>query len=178
MFETLGTRDLKRFEELLEEAVEAAKDLDERQKVEKLRQYLKANWDGLVDWRQRPGPQPEGAKSLGAIEGQVRHIAAARMKRRGASWTKRGANNMLQLRLLGEMDRLGSWLCSWQNQRWPEVTERASQLTAKEVVKRLAGVNSGEWLRASLPLLGTKYRFSPLEEALYKLSHTLSLEAC
>lgn len=178
VLEALGAGDLRRLEELLEEGVEAAKDPQECQKVEKVRQYLKANWDGLVDWRQRPGPQPEGAKGLGAIEGQVRHIAAARMKRRGANWTKRGANNMLQLRLLGEMDQLGSWLYRWQSRRWPEVTERASQVTAKEVVKRLAGVDRGAWLRASLPILGTKYRFSPLGEALYKLSHTLSLEAC
>lgn len=84
-----------RLEELLKEAIEATKEPRQRQKVEKLWKYLRANWDGLVDWRQRPGPQPEGAKRLGAMEGQVRHIAAVRMKRWGASWTKSGANNML-----------------------------------------------------------------------------------
>lgn len=170
--------DLGRLEELLKEAIEATKEPRQRQKVEKLWKYLRANWDGLVDWRQRPGPQPEGAKGLGAMEGQVRHIAAVRMKRWGASWTKSGANNMLQLRLLGKMNKLGSWLNRWQSCRWPEVAEQASQMTAKEVVKRLKAVNSGEWLRASLPLLGTKHRFTPLGRALYSLSHNLSLQAC
>lgn len=170
IFEALAAGDLNRLEEHLKEAIETTKEPRQRQKAEKLWKYLKANWEGLVDWRQRPGPQPEGAKGLGAMEGQVRHIAAARMKRRGASWSKKGANNMLQLRLLAKMNQLGAWLEKWQSSRWPEITEQASQIAAREVIKRLKAVKSGEWLRSSLPLLRTKYRFSPLGRALYSLS--------
>jgi len=178
VFKALAAGDLGRLEELLEEAVAATKEPQQRRKAEVLRQYLKANWDGLVDWRQRPGPQPEGARGLGAMEGQVRHIAAARMKRRGASWSKRGANNMLQLRLLAEMDRIRDWLESWQSRRWTQATEKAAQAVTEEVPKRLAAAGGGEWLRATLPLLRTKAGSSPLGRALSSLSHISSLQAC
>lgn len=60
-----------------------------RRRVLALREYLLANWDGL-----RALPEED---RLGAIEGQVRHTIARRMKRIGARWTREGADRMARL---------------------------------------------------------------------------------
>lgn len=176
VFRALAEGNLKRLEALLDEAVESAKEPEHRRKAEELRVYLKANWEGLEDWRRKPGPQPGGAKGLGAMEGQVRHLAAARMKRRGASWSRRGANHMVQLRLLDGMERLGQWLQEWQERRWPQLAGGGAKVS--RVVERLAKEDPEEWLRACIPALRTAFRSGPLGRALYALSHIPALRAC
>lgn len=171
----LGAGELDRLEQVLRQALEEAATVEVRTRVLQLRQYLKANWDGLVDWRKRPGPQPEGAKSLGAMEGQVRHIAAARMKRRGASWTKVGANNMLQLRLLDQTDELNQWLDKWEGQRGSRSVPRARKDVPSQVLERLSKFDPAEWLRAGIPLIQTKAGRSPLGRALKGLASMHSI---
>ncbi|MGO0121789.1 hypothetical protein [Desulfothermobacter acidiphilus] len=61
-------------------------------RIEKLWQYLKENWSGIVT--------SSAAEHLGAIEGQVQRNVARRMKRLGASWTEAGADRMPGVLLL------------------------------------------------------------------------------
>ncbi|MCL6444415.1 MAG: ISLre2 family transposase [Alicyclobacillus sp.] len=60
-----------------------------RERVRALRQYLRANWEGI----RRDG----AAESLGAMEGQVFHQFARRMKRHGGWWSEEGAHRLARV---------------------------------------------------------------------------------
>lgn len=166
----IDAEDLERLAQVLDQAVETARDPEAKKRAQETRQYLKANWDALGDWRKRPGPQPTGAKNLGTMESQVRHIAAGRMKRNGTSWCPDGANNMLQLRLLSEMDALDSWLEARDARRWVVTGEYAAIQAATRVVEGLKKADPAEWLRAGLPYLESRTSHTPLGRALKGLS--------
>ena len=127
----------ERLDALLQRAALTAPHPKAKERAQEARRYLQANWEGLGDWRKRPGPQPPGAKQLGTMESQVRHIAAARMKRRGASWGKVGANNMIQLRLLGHTGELHNWLDRRGAQRSEAMVRRRGRHERSRVIERL-----------------------------------------
>lgn len=166
----IDAEDLERLAKILNQAVETAGDPEARKRATETRQYLRANWDALGDWRKRPGPQPTGAKNLGAMESQVRHIAARRLKRTGTSWCPGGANNMLQLRLLSQMDALDNWLEARDSRRWTATGEYATKQTATRVIESLKKADPAEWLRAGLPYLESRTAHTPLGRALKGLS--------
>ena len=58
------------------------------------RRYVKYNVVAGVDWRNRVSYVPKDARSLGTMESNGDKLAANRMKKRGMSWTIRGANHM------------------------------------------------------------------------------------
>lgn len=90
---------------LLADTWRAANDDPERwEELLALEGYLSGNRDGLVDWRRRAGVVSEVC--LGAMESNVDKPFATRFKRRGMSWTRRGAHHMakvLELRANGEL---------------------------------------------------------------------------
>ncbi|SFQ43443.1 ISLre2 family transposase [Salibacterium halotolerans] len=67
------------------------------EKVKKLRSYILENWDRIIDWRDHVEDPPEGARSLGAMESNQRHVTF-RMKRRGMHWSPRGAEAMVKIK--------------------------------------------------------------------------------
>jgi len=166
----IEAEDLERLAAVLDRAVETAPNAEAKKRAQETRRYLKANWDALRDWRKRPGPQPVGAKDLGTMESQVRHIAAERMKGNGTSWCPSGANNMLQLRLLKHMDALHSWLEERDSRRWAMTGQHGMGAVATQVLNRLSTTDPGEWLRAGLPYMESKSRNTPLGRALKALS--------
>jgi len=116
-----------------------------REKVRALRQYLEANWEGIRT--------SEEAERLGAIEGQVFHQVARRMKRHGARWSSAGADHLARL------------LAARANGELSEFTPRARPMDQK-LLKRLATTpvlvsevpaamrdDPATWLRASPPAL-------------------------
>ena len=62
---------------------------------------------GLKDYRL--AVEGEDLRGLGAIEGNVDKLIASRMKKRGMSWTKRGANRMARLINLRDRGQLHLW---------------------------------------------------------------------
>ncbi len=64
----------------------------------KAREYVLKRIEKGVDWRKKGEAMgleiPEGARGLGAIEGNVSNLFADRMKDRGMSWTISGAHHM------------------------------------------------------------------------------------
>jgi hypothetical protein len=52
----------------------------------------------------------DGLRGLGAIEGNVDKLIAERLKKRGMSWTKQGADRMARLISLREMGKLNTWI--------------------------------------------------------------------
>jgi hypothetical protein len=82
-------------------------DSDKAREIMRLRGYLMENCYGLRDYRLVV--DGDGLRGLGAIEGNVDKLIADRMKRRGMSWTKQGANSMARLISLRERGDLNTW---------------------------------------------------------------------
>jgi hypothetical protein len=72
--------------------------------IMRLRGYLMDNCYGLRDYRLEV--KGEGLRGLGVVEGNVDKLFADRMKKRGMSWTKEGANRMAKLISLSRSGRL------------------------------------------------------------------------
>jgi hypothetical protein len=112
-----------------------------KKRVKELKNYLVDNWSGIAQL-----PEEE---RLGAIEGQVRHTIARRMKRIGARWTLEGA------------DRMGRLLAAKANGELARYTGKTESTLAKllkeePVVEKVATCHQedvGAWLRATMPAL-------------------------
>lgn len=112
----------------------------QKKRLRALEKYLKNNWEGIVQL-------PE-AWRLGAIEGQVFHHLARRMKRHGARWSVKGA------------DHLARVLAAQGSGEWPRrehvekewVSEKGTNREMRKWGRKLAQV-AGEWLRGSMPAL-------------------------
>ncbi|MGO0121810.1 ISLre2 family transposase [Desulfothermobacter acidiphilus] len=112
-----------------------------RRRIEKLWQYLKENWSGIVT--------SSAAEHLGAIEGQVQHNVARRMKRLGASWTEAGADRMARVLAARANGVLGR-----HTSRWPVLLarqEHLAQAVRLEVKRKIE--EAGSWHKAGLPAL-------------------------
>ncbi|GER66264.1 hypothetical protein BpJC7_04030 [Weizmannia acidilactici] len=73
--------------------------MDEKhlKKVKEFRTYIPKNWDRIFDWREKVENVPVGARGLGAIESNQRHISF-RMKKRGMHWSKVGGEAMVKIK--------------------------------------------------------------------------------
>ena len=67
-----------------EEARKALADKERALEISGLRSYILDNASGLADYRLKP-EKSEGLRGLGGIEGNVNHLIASRMKKRGMS---------------------------------------------------------------------------------------------
>ena len=112
-----------------------------RRRVLALGDYLLANWDGLK-------ALPEEDR-LGAIEGQVRHTIARRMKRIGARWTPEGADRMARLLAAKSNDELLRHLG-----RKASPAPESMTLPTVDIGRMSAQAEDVEaWLRAKVPAL-------------------------
>jgi hypothetical protein len=68
---------------------------DEAKEVAQLRSYPMANAFGLRDYRLEV--DGDGLRGLGAMESNIDKLIANRMKKRGMSWTIKGAQRMSRL---------------------------------------------------------------------------------
>ena len=66
-------------------------------KIKEFRSYILKNWERIFDWRDKVENVPEGARGLGAMESNQRHISF-RMKKRGMHWSKKGAEAMVKVK--------------------------------------------------------------------------------
>ena len=123
----------------LREAFKRARKAQQK-RIRALERYLKNNWEGIVQL-------PE-AWRLGAIEGQVFHHLARRMKRHGARWSDRGADHLarvLAAKGSGELERLSG-----------EKSERVSEERVRRVMRnwgRKLARAAGDWLEGGMPAL-------------------------
>lgn len=85
------------------------------EKQDELIQYLEDNWQGLYgSWslREKVEAQEVLVVGSGAVEKNIELVIGRRFKKRGMSWSRAGANNLLKLRI-HRQDRV-AWEAWWQ----------------------------------------------------------------
>lgn len=136
--------DVARADAILRQARETAVDEEAAASVAQLRGYLLDNAHGLRDYRLDIGHQ-DGLRGLGAIESNVDKLIANRMKKRGMSWTRKGANRMARLINLREQGQLHLWVTHRAKKHRPH-RSRSPAFTP-----RANDTECGAWLEAGLP---------------------------
>lgn len=134
--------------------------------IEKARAYVEAHICKGIDWRHRGAQVPSGARSLGTMESNGDKLVANRMKKRGMSWTIRGAQHLakiLQLNANGELVNLcrGRW-------RSRATACKRSRLPAGSPSVRTA---KGQWLQVTIPVLIGPHASRPWAQALRALAN-------
>jgi hypothetical protein len=132
--------------------------------IARLRSYILDNTTGLADYRLKL--DRHGLRGLGAIEGNVDKLVARRMKKRGMSWTIRGAQRMTRLLQMQQEGQIPSWRSA------PKLREPAV-IWRKEPARRAKDKKSdtGAWLNMDLPALQGPHRNRPWVLALNYLAH-------
>lgn len=113
---------------------------NQKKRIMKLYKYLQENWVGIV--------ASPGTKRLGAIEGQIQHNLARRMKRLGARWTISGGDRMarvLAAKANGELTN--------HTARWLVDHQKLKEIVHVKPVEKQKAEDVEKWLRASVPAL-------------------------
>ena len=163
VYESCITGEITKVDRLLIEAQEKA-DSDKAKEIMRLRGYLMENRYGLRDYRLEV--DDGGLMGLGAIEGNVDKLIADRMKKRGMSWTKRGADRMARLISLRERGDLNTWV-KYQNKPRP-IPAREKALPKGDQYQHR---DNAAWLSASLPALHGPHSDRPWVRILWALAH-------
>lgn len=135
--------DIAIVEKLLMQAQQGT-DKERAKEIMKLRGYLMDNCYGLRDYRLEVSG--DGLRGLGAMEGNVDKLFADRMKRRGMSWTKKGANRMAELISLSRMGKLEVSKRSCVKPT-PALLKKGGDVSQKKFHER----DGGAWLQTEMP---------------------------
>jgi hypothetical protein len=134
---------LQGVQEILGSAAKKARG-PKRKRITDLERYICNNWAGIQ--------AANTGASLGAIEGQNRHILCARMKHRGCRWSEKGSDYMARLLTYQAEGNLES-LAKRDSNIDSKITEIAAGLSEqKEHVKTTVN-QAGDWLQARMPAL-------------------------
>ncbi|MBI2304156.1 MAG: ISLre2 family transposase [Chloroflexi bacterium] len=138
------------------------------QRIAELRAYILENAGGLVDYRVKLGIA--GLRGMGAIEGNVDKLVASRMKKRGMSWTIRGAQRMARLIQMQHEGDIPSWRDTSQPRR-PAVVQGPAPSPKPTNDQH----DPGAWLNVNLPALQGPHHNRPWALALRRMAHTRSV---
>lgn len=137
--------DISTVEGLLLE-VQQSMDTYRVEEITELRNYLMTNSHGLRDYRLEV--DDGNLRGLGAIEGNVDKLVANRMKKRGMSWTIKGAQRMARLISLREMGQIHHWITHKDEPKYKRLSTK--EVSKSKVTKRR---DTGAWLKAEMPAL-------------------------
>jgi len=157
--------EIDKVDKLLAQAQQRAT-AEQSKEVARLRGYLMGNSFGLRDYRMEVSG--DGLRGLGTIEGNVDKLVANRLKKRGMSWTIKGAHRMTRLVNLREMGELHSWITHKDKQRTDKPPRQGRQTTK---LKPKAGTAEEVWLEAGLPALSGPNQNRPWVQVLRSLIH-------
>ena len=128
------------------------------------REYIESNLVNAMDWRNRVPNAPPDARGLGTMESNGDKLTANRMKKRGMSWTIRGANRMgktIQLSRNRELSRF----CHRRPVRGrlsPPPRDQSMATTPR----------ASDWAKASVPALTGPHNSRPWATGLRRLLRT------
>lgn len=160
--------DIEAADSLLREA-QADRGGDSANRIAQLRGYLWDNRPGLKDYRLTEGYA--GLRGLGAIEGNVDKLIASRMKKRGMSWTKAGANRMARLIDLRESGELHSWITSGSVRKQAEPPAKTQPLRERSTLTITVERTVESCFQAGLPALHGPHANHPWVRALRDIAH-------
>ena len=130
------------------------------------RQYVESNVCSGMDWRNQVANAPPDARSLGTMESNGDKLTANRMKKRGMSWTIRGAQRMgkvIQLERNGELARF----CHRPRRRVRRETIHPPH-RHRQAASRTPKI---EWLDMPLPAMSGPHSSRPWARSLRNLAH-------
>jgi hypothetical protein len=130
---------------------------------EKERKHILRVLDRGIDWRKKVTTMeiPEGARGLGAMEGNESNLFSDRMKDRGMSWTISGAQRMgkaIELTRNGELNNFVGFR--------PKMERRADQSLSFDIFSHKDVYTE----QASIPSLHSQHAFRPWARALKELT--------
>ena len=120
------------------------------------REYVESNMVNGVDWRNRVPDAPPDARSLGTMESNGDKLTANRMKKRGMSWTIRGANRMAKAIQLSRNGELAGF-CHRQAVHEPIRGRRCRPSHDQTTIR----TRSSDWADASVPALSGPHSSLP-----------------
>ena len=123
---------------------------EQAQRIAKAYHYLKANRDGIADYRMKLGEEGKGLRRTGAMEGNVDKLVVRRMKNQGMSWSLKGIRRLLCVRFLVLEGKLNDWLTE-EKTELPLIGLSAKKV--RKIVTNLSEQEPDAWLEAGLPAL-------------------------
>ena len=150
-------------------ALMSAADDPETDTARRDRLYVESNVSNGVDWRNRVPNAPLDARALGTMESNGDKLTANRMKKRGMSWTIRGAHRMakvIQLKRNGEL----SDFCRTQR-RW---SRRETELSTHRHSGTMTKTRVSDWPEASVPALSGPHNAPTMDSLPQKTCPTLT----
>lgn len=138
----------------------------ERNEIQRVIRYLSDNVSGLMDYRLKEGGECTHLRRTGAIESNVDKLVANRMKKKGMSWTIKGARHMACLLMLSAERKLPE-ICKPKRAKTTIVTstKKARRVLVKNIVEL-----EEKWLHGTIPALYGPHQGRPWAKALKHLS--------
>ena len=152
-FQAARTGDDEELKRLIAEAWKATKSDDTRrhEDLQKLEHYLSANRDALPDWYRRVDPGAKEPVRLGAMEANMDKPYAQRFKKRGMSWTIKGAHHLAKVIELQENGELEA-TCRRRGQ--PQLLQRLRPASAATTALRSSMLSSPPFQATFAPRWG------------------------
>ena len=120
--ESIVRKDQKALLENLEKAKVSHPKSKAKEEIERLKKYLLNNWEGLWDYREKIPGLPEDCRGLGGMESNIDKYAN-RFKKKGMSWSRRGATNMAKVMNASANGNLKERLREYSWNIWEEARE-------------------------------------------------------
>ena len=128
------------------------------------REYVESNLSNGVDWRNRVPNAPPDARSLGAMESNGDKLTANRMKKRGMSWTIRGAHRMSKVIQLSRNGELSEFCRSRRRS-----DRRETDLPPRKRREVVSKTQVSDWVEMSVPALSGPHSSRPWAHSLRNL---------
>lgn len=145
-----------------------AKDRKEKYQLKELYTYIDQNRDGINPVKRiQDKAIRDGIKGAGAMESNVDKFVAHRFKKRGMSWSEKGALGLLKVRETIANGEWDSWWLESRNQKIEISPEPLKQLTAKNFWKEQK--DTLPLLEASIPALQGPDRNEPWAKVIREL---------
>ena len=124
-----GKREIDKLIERIDAYANSMEEKKEEEKLRKLYDYFNKNKDDLIPYQERGidiPAAPDGLeyRGMGACEHNIYLVAAKRMKKKGASWSRTGANNLGKILALKVSDKLRNTLEEITKVTLADVTEK------------------------------------------------------
>lgn len=150
----------------LKEAANRAQD-DKAKDIRRVIKYIKSNASGLKDYREDIAHSDNTLRRTGAIEGNIDKLIVRRMKNRGMSWSLKGIQCMLWLRINISEGTLADCLhfCRSAN-----TSIALPEKQIRKVIDRTLKYDYSNYFSAGIPAISGPHASRPWVEMLKSLS--------